>query len=189
MKRLIFILLLFVSIIGFTQEENTESADIHQNEISINLIDLISAGAVELQYERFLPQNQALQFNLTLFDNYGYWELDNIEKSSAHSILAAYKFYMGKREHHGVFFYPFVKYMFGSLELSEPHWFIDRDREISEFDVDNFSVGFGFGYKWLFADKFTLGLDFNLGRTFNNELADIYSRVEYKPGISFGMRF
>lgn len=188
MKRYTLVLILLISTLGFAQEEeNSESVKIHQNEISFNVLELILIEAVELQYERYLPKNQALQFNLTLFDSYGYWEAGSIEKSSAHSILAAYKFYMGKRDHHGVFFYPYMKYMFGSLEHTESNWFTDQENEI--IDVDNFSLGFGFGYKWLFADKFTLGVDFNLGRTFNNDLAEFYSSIEYKSGLSFGMRF
>lgn len=187
MKRLTLLLMCLLSAMVFSQNTKDSIQIDYQNEIGLNLIDLIGTGAVELEYERFMPNNQALQFNLTLFDNYDYWEANNVEKNNAYSLMAAYRFYMGKRDYHGVFFYPYAKYMTGSIEYEERFWYADR--EILEVDVDNFSLGIGLGYKWLFSNRYTLTVDWNIGRTFNEELADIYSRVEGKAGISFGVMF
>lgn len=189
MKRLTLLLIFFISALTFAQVDNDSISKNDDNEIKINLFDLIAAGTVNLEYERYLPKNQALQLGVTLFDHYGYWELGNVDKSNAYSVLAAYKFYMGKREHHGVYFYPYAKYMFGSVEYKDRSWLFDRENENLDVDVNNLSLGIGIGYKWLFADKFTLALDWSFGRTFDDDVADAYARIEANTGIVFGLRF
>ena len=192
MKKVLIGLTMLLSILNFAQEEIENLGEIHKNEIAINVFDFVVAGAVEVQYERFLERNQSLQFNATLFDNYGYWEVgDNMHNNKTHSLAAAYRFYIGRKEHSGVFFYPYAKYMFGTQEV-ENFWYPENGNSQlrnQEVDMNNLSLGFGLGYKWLFSQRYTLGLDASIGRTFDEEIKNSFSEVEFKMGVSFGVRF
>ena len=173
-------------------QETVKDIKLHGHEFSLNFLDLVTVGSVELQYEKFMPRNQSLQFNATLFETVSY-ETYDMEENNAHSLSAAYRFYMGKKDHAGIFFFPYAKYMFGTQQHNDLYWYNETTGEsgVDSFEVDmnNLSLGFGLGYKWVFADRYSLGLDATLGRNFSKEVQDIFAEVDVKGGVNFGIRF
>ena len=55
--------------------------------------------------------------------------------------------------------------------------------------MSGFSAGFGLGHKWVFNDKFTLGINSDIARNLGSFDTDYLSEVEFKFGVNFGVRF
>jgi len=178
-----------ISATLFSQED--EQVTDQKHELSTNLLDLVVAGSININYEHLLKNNQSYAVNATFFDTFGYYDVGYIEKNTAVSLKASYILYFNKKKNHsGFFFYPFAKYRTGEITTSFGFFdFGDDPNNDFTYDVSGFSVGFGIGHKWVFNNKFTLGLNGELGRTLgNNEFEDI-DVLEVRFGVNFGVRF
>ncbi len=57
------------------------------------------------------------------------------------------------------------------------------------YDVGGVSAGFGIGHKWVFNDKFVLGINSDIARNLGSFDTDYLGEVEFKFGVNFGVRF
>ena len=192
MKIIIIALVLFSSVLSFSQE-STE-VQIRQNELSTNLLDLVAAGSLNITYERLLKNNQSLIASATLFDTFAYYDVGYIEKNSAFSLKVAYAIYFSKsKDHAGFFFYPFLKARAGEIEV-EDYTIYDYNTdssytEYSKYDINGVAVGFGLGHKWVFNDKISLSLNGELAITLGNVDDYHIDELEARFGVNFGFRF
>lgn len=195
MKKQFFSLLMFVSFVGFAQEE--KEAITHKSELSLNVFDLVVAGTVHVGYERFLENNQSISIDGYLKDSYGYFDTAYQDKNTVYSIRGAYNIYFSNsKQHHGFHFYPFLKLRTGKQSSDYSYTYYDENGNIStmiskdEEDLSGITAGFGVGHKWLFNNKITLGINGELGRELSNSFnTDYYSTVEPRFVIKFGFRF
>ncbi|WP_370390567.1 hypothetical protein [uncultured Winogradskyella sp.] len=194
MKKCLSLVLIILSMINGASQETTAPEIFRKNEISVNLLDMVVAGTIGLNYERIFNNNQSLFIGANLFDTYGYYDVGTIEDNSAFSLRAAYLVYFSNdKDHHGFFFYPQLKFRFGEITIDD-NIFIDIAPEpnfSSEFtyDIGGVSAGFGLGHKWIFANKFTLMLDVNIARNLGNFDDDYLDNLELRLGVNFGYRF
>lgn len=188
-------MLLLAGLAGNAQEMEQRPAA--QNEISINLLDLVVAGTVDVGYERFLGGNQSLSLDVSLFDTFGYYDVGSIDETTGVSARLAYNIYFSKkREYTGFYFYPMAKVRTGSVTTEWGAWYFDPETgnqigydEHEKYDIDGFALGFGLGNKWVIKDKFSLDVFANISRTLGNIDEYYIDAIEFRAGVSLGYRF
>jgi hypothetical protein len=195
MKKSFFLaVLMLLSVFSLNAQESSDNETLKTSEISTNLLDLVIGGTLNLNYERLFEQNQSLYLGVNFFDNYGYYDAGEIEKSTALSFNAAYFIYFSKeKDHAGFFFYPQLKVRTGEVTVRDYYYYdsvLDNtvDQEFT-YDVGGFSAGFGIGHKWMFNNKFTLTLKGDIARNLGDFDTDYLDNLELRFGVNFGYRF
>jgi len=179
------------SLITINGQEALDEAP-KTSEISTNLLDLVIAGTLNVNYERLFEKNQSLFIGVNLFDTYGYYDAGYIDNSSAFTLRVAYLIYFSKqKDHSGFFFYPQLKLRTGDVTIDDYYYYGDdafADERFT-YDVSGVSAGFGLGHKWIFSNKFTLTLNGDIARNLGNFDTDYLSDIELRFGVNFGYRF
>lgn len=192
MKNLFVTLLLFASMLSFSQQPDTEL--LKKSEISSNLLDLVIAGSLNVNYERLFEKNQSLFVGVTFFDTFGYYDAGYLEKTTAVSLKAAYLIYFSnEKKHAGFFFYPQLRLRTGEVTVEDYGYYdYENDNYIEQertFDVGGVSAGFGIGHKWMFNNKFTLTLNGEIARSLGNVDTEYIDNLEARFGVILGYRF
>jgi hypothetical protein len=198
MKKYLFICASLAGCIASAQLKDDSETRLLKNELSINALDLVIAGSLNVTYERFLNNNVSLAGSATFFDTYGYYDAGYLESTNAFSFRASANFYVSKRrKFEGLYFYPLLKVRTGEV-TSDYQVYIYDDQGIyqqtnrSNYDVGGFSAGLGLGNKWVIQDKFTVTVfgevARNLGGNLDRQNASL-GNVEPRFGINFGYRF
>ena len=187
-------LLSVVMVFSLLTINGQEAVDVEPNksEISTNLLDLVVAGTLNVNYERLFNKNQSLYLGVNFFDTYAYYDVGEIDSSSAITLKVAYFIYFSKeKDHSGFFFYPQLKLRTGEVTIDDYFYYGD-DVSVDEnfsYDVSGVSAGFGLGHKWMFSNKFTLTLNGDIARNLGNFDTDYLSDIELRFGVNFGYRF
>ena len=193
MKKSLLVVLMLLSVFSTNAQESSDDIS-KKSEISTNLLDLVVAGTLNVNYERLFEQNQSLFVGVNFFDTYSYYDAGYIENSSAISLKAAYIIYFSKEKNHeGFFFYPQLKLRTGEVSVEDYYYYdFETATEITEeytYDVGGFAAGFGIGHKWMFSNKFTLTLSGDIPRNLGNFDTDYLENIELRFGVNFGYRF
>ncbi len=186
-------LLLLLPLLSMAQENAQKIAT---GEFKSNLFDLVVAKSFNVGFEKFLNHNQALQFDVTIFDTYSYVNANYLDENNVVGLQASYNIYFSKnKKHHGFVFYPFIKYRTGTQVVENYSYYYDASlNSVIEvprtFDLSGFEAGFGLGHKWLFNDKVSLGVGVQLGRNFSTsaDFKDSYSPIDFKANVTLGFR-
>ncbi|SFU58499.1 hypothetical protein SAMN05216480_108130 [Pustulibacterium marinum] len=196
MKKIVLSLLMLASFLGNAQEVEEPSGS--KNEISINLLDLVVAGTLDVGYERFLGSNQSVSLDVSLFDTFGYYDVGYIDETTGVSARIAYNLYFSKkREYAGFYFFPMAKIRTGSITSDWDYYYVyDYENDVYEdynyqekYDINGFALGFGVGNKWVLKDTFSLDVFANISRTLGGYDDEYIDAVEFRAGVSFGYRF
>lgn len=193
MKKILFAAAFLLSVCFMNAQETSSDAP-KTTEISTNLLDLVVGGTLNVNSELLFEKNQSLFIGVNFFDNYGYYDVGYIEKSTAISLKAAYLIYFSQdKDHEGFFFYPQLKLRTGKVTV-EDYYYYDyvNNSEITErftYDVGGVAAGFGLGHKWMFSNKFTLTLSGDIARNLGNFDTDYLDNLELRFGVNFGYRF
>jgi hypothetical protein len=194
MKKTFLAVAMLLSVFSMNAQESTDDLP-KTSEISTNLLDLVVAGTLNINYERMFDKNQSLFVGVNLFDTYGYYDAGYLESSNAFSLKAAYLVYFSKdKDHAGFFFYPQLKFRTGEVTVDDGYYYYDgaTDTFIEEditYDVGAVSAGFGLGHKWMFSNKFTLTLNGDIARNLGNFDTDYLDNIELRFDVNFGYRF
>lgn len=194
MKISILILAFLFSVFSVTAQEASVDTP-KTSEISTNLLDLVIAGTLNVNYERLFDKNQSLFIGVNFFDTYSYYDAGYIDKSTAFSLKAAYLIYFSsEKDHAGFFFYPQAKLRTGEITVDDGYYYYDGETDMYledsfTYDVSGVSAGFGLGHKWMFSNKFTLTLNGDISRNLGNFDTDYLSNIELRFGVNFGYRF
>ncbi len=192
MKTKFILLALLYS--GITMAQTSDVELLKKNEISSNLLDLVVAGSLNVNYERLLEKNQSFYVGATFFDTYGYYDAGYIESTNAISLRVAYILYFSKRKaHEGFYFYPQLKVRSGEVVV-EDYFYYDfltetEVRQEFKYDVSGFSAGFGIGHKWVLNDKIVLSLNGEIARNLGSFDTDYLGNIEARFGVNLGYRF
>jgi len=158
MKKVLILLLLLVSIVGFGQD----------NIVKISLPG-ISYGDYSLSYERVLTQRNTINASVGFMaPKYGFFHPDssftlgggirfNKFKTGFHASVD-YRFYVGKKEAPvGLYVAPYLRYFKYSLLLND-----DIKQDLFNVNTSFSSIGAGFqlGYQWLIKDKVSIDFEF-----------------------------
>ena len=95
---------MLLSVFFMNAQESSDDT-LQKSEISTNLLDLVVAGTLNVNYELLFEQNQSLFVGVNFFDIYSYYDASYIENSSAISLKAAYLIYFSKDKDHAGFFF------------------------------------------------------------------------------------
>lgn len=161
------------------------------NEVEWNVFNTIVQQSVEIGYEHFVDRDQSVGVDLFLNDRFSYATESNkdskYKKFNTSSIGVNYSFYFGgKTNQHasGLYVQPFLKYRFGDyVEYND----VIQEREVTE--MNSLILGVGAGYKFVKNDAFTFTPFINIGRNFNQDVADEFIAVEVNAGLNVGYRF
>lgn len=194
MKKLLSIVLFILVLLNTNAQEDKNSNTLAKNEISVNLLDLVLAGTLGVNYERLFDNNQSLFIGVNVFDTYGYYDAGYIEDNSAFSLEAAFLIYFSKeKDHHGFFFYPQLKLRTGEITTDDYYYYdIATETDVNEefiYDIGGASAGFGIGHKWVFNNKITLMLNGDIARNLGNFDDDYLDNIEVRFSVNFGYRF
>jgi hypothetical protein len=194
MKKIVLVFLVVFCIYSSSAQEVDALETPKKSEISTNLLDLVVAGTLNLNYERLFEKNQSLYIGASFFDTYAYYDAGFINKSTAVSLRAAYLIYFSKnKDHHGFFFYPQVRARTGEITVDDFFVFNpgtgSSEQELFSYDVSGFAAGFGLGHKWMFNNRFTLTLDANIARNLGSFDTDYLDEIEFRAGVNLGYRF
>lgn len=193
MKTTLLALVMILSVASINAQDSADDLP-KKSEISTNLLDLVIAGTLNVNYERLFEKNQSLFIGLNFFDTYGYYDAGFLEKSTAVSLKAGYLIYFSStKDHAGFFFYPQLKLRTGEVTV-EDYYYYDyvNDTQVNEqykYDVSGVSAGFGLGHKWMFSNKFTLTLNGDIARNLGNFDTDYLDNIELRFAVNFGYRF
>jgi hypothetical protein len=194
-KSFLVAALMLLSVFSINAQELPDNDAPKKSEISTNLLDLVVAGSLTVNYERLFENNQSLMVGATFFDTYGYYDAGYINNNTTVSVKASYLIYFSKKKDHaGFFFYPQLKVRTGEITVDDGYYNYD-DATDSYFEVERtydlsgVSAGFGLGHKWLFSNKFTLSVNADISRNIGNYDEDYLDPVELRLGVNFGYRF
>ncbi|MDR7129275.1 hypothetical protein J2X69_001610 [Algoriphagus sp. 4150] len=186
MKKLIFTLALALAFAGSGYSQVLSSSDSYSggysNEVHANFLTLIWFGSVEIGYERYLSDDHSLELKGFINDRFGFNSEGKGKKYKTNSIQASMNFYFGDNGKGRFFLFPLAKIRFGDFE--EP-----SNGGKSTTDMTAFILGAGAGYKWELSKNFAFGPFINIGRNFNDDVADRFSAVELNGGFNLGYRF
>ncbi|WP_405206764.1 hypothetical protein [Aquimarina sp. LLG6339-5] len=195
MKQIsIIVIILFSFQVSFAQDQtDLLKRDIKKNEVSINPLNLIAFGALDIGYERVLNNNSTLGFDLF----YSLVDRDNDEDfistddifDKEIAFTTSFKYFFGSRIARG-----FYVEGFGMLSSGEHEEYIEvfdnQGNFISASDVEqeytDFAIGFAVGGKFVTRNGFFIDIGFGIGRNlFSNKSPDIIVR----PNLYLGYRF
>ena len=181
MKKVILIVTLLISSIGFSQKTQEKNDEVEKkNEIKINGLFLV-IGAFEGTYERILNEESAVGISVFLpFDN------DNIDIN--YYVSPYYRFYFGKKYAQGFFLEGFG--MLNSIDRGSYVILNDQGNIIGgQNDITDFALGIGLGGKWVTKKGFVAEIGFGIGRNLFNNNNSNYEEIVGKAAITIGYRF
>lgn len=197
-NKIIFIITSFIFTTAIAQDQtDSPNRDIKKNEISINPLNIIAFGVLDLGYERVLSNNTTVGFDV-FFRKADSRDTDDISNDDLNTdevfdkeiaLTTRFKYIFGERIARG-----FYVEAFGMLSSGENNTyqelyndsgdFIREIEEVKEFT--DFAIGFGVGGKFVNKNGFFLDLSFGVGRNlFNNNSPTIIVR----PNLYLGYRF
>lgn len=185
-------MLCFPTII-FAQTDSLK-VKIKKNEITFNAFEVIVAGTLPISYERFINNNQSITVKAFLFDK-PYADID-FSGDKVISIQAQYNLYLfEKKPNSGLFFSFFLKNSNGTYPYELYYFDKTTGKSYTETKtekVNAFILGVGVGYKWLWKNKLSFGLNADLGRALNRQgyyYYKNYGPAEVRAGLNVGVRF
>lgn len=175
MKKIIFVLLVLVSSIVFSQEKEENKSkypqDIYKkHEVKINVLTALAAKWLDVSYEKLIDEESSYGISLAINSDHSLTDLN-------YSLTPYYRRYFS-----GKFARGFFVEGFGMLISTKDNFFFN--------DSDEFETGFGLGIsvggKFVSKKGFTTELLLGVGRNFNDNFDnDVIGRI----GISVGYRF
>jgi hypothetical protein len=189
-KIIIYSIILMASLRIYAQEEDNitkvevvnqfDNVEVSEkNEVRLNALDLLVHPALSLSYERLV--NESNGYGVSIFANFG----DNDTSYQSFNITPYYRFYFLNRKDYGASGL-FVEAFSSFSSVNFDDWY--GAETANEFQ---FSMGIGFGKKWVNRNGFTFELFAGVGRYFIDRDTDNYSHPEAhgRIGLSVGKRF
>lgn len=181
-KNLILLLLLFVCISGFSQDNSDpfpQDVD-KKHEITANALTLIVSEWLDFSYEYLI--NEESSFGVDL--QFGLDSNDDFDSYRTFSITPNYRRYFSNKYARG-----FFVEAFGMLHSYKDFYNYDFiNNSYSEDTFTDFSLGISVGGKWVTKSGFVTEVFAGIGRNlFNND--DDLTEVAGRVGISLGYRF
>lgn len=194
----LLLLLLFNPLIGIGQEisleqEETYRRDTAKNEISLNVLNILVFGALDVSYERILNDNSSVgieMFSKVFNKNEG----EDIDFSKAYkkdfSLTGKFKYFLNEyKTASGFYVEGFLMMSNGvnevDVDVKDPETGETRQVEVP-LEYTDIALGFGVGGKFVAKQGFLIDASFGLGRNlFHKDSPDIV----ILPSVTVGYRF
>lgn len=185
MKKILCLLVLFSSLIVYSQE--TKTYDFKRNELKSNALFLI-LGQPEFTYERIVNNESGLGVSVNFA----------LEKDfeTTFSVTPFYRFYFGKKPASGFFVEGFA--MLNNLDIDDETYInYDFSTNTSTTIIEkganytDFALGFGVGFKLISKRGLVLEANGGIGRNLlNSEKNDYFGHTFVgRGGITIGYRY
>lgn len=194
-KALVAIIILFSVQTSFAQDQSDlPRRDINKNEISLNPINVIAFGALDIGYERVLTNNTTLGFDVFYrFSDNVDSDDDIIDRDGIFdkelAITTRYKYFFGNRIARG-----FYIEAFGMLSSGDHDNFVEVFDDLGNFvssgdvveEYTDFALGFAVGGKFVTKKGFFIDIGFGIGRNLFNDKSP---QIIVRPNLYLGYRF
>ena len=194
MRKLSILLAFLISTAAISQEsfeQEIAARDITRNEFSVNVLNLLIVGALDITYERILSGHSSFSVNLftKLLNKDGDSDVSDIYYKDI-SLSSKYKFFFSERKTAwGFYTEGFAMISNGDneryVDYQEPttgYW----ESRTEEDSYTDFALGVGLGYKYVAKQGLVIDLSFGVGRNLFH--ADSPTIVTLSA-INFGYRF
>jgi hypothetical protein len=186
MKKISLLLMIILSSLSATAQENTEMypQDVDKkHELKLNAFSLIVFSSLDVSYERLL--NKDSSFGISVFYNFNSVD-NNLYYPKKFSITPYYRWFFTETRFARGFFVE----GFGMLNSYEEELFFFDSRTETEQETD-FALGISVGGKFIIKSGFTAEVYLGIGRNLFNNGTDslIDNDLITRGGISLGYRF
>jgi len=185
MKKALFILLLFTSIVSFSQEREKIDIEEKQNELKINATNLIIFKWADFGYERILNEESSVGVGL-LFNIDSDRDDDDLDTYRTFSITPYYRHFFSRQYAEGFFVEGFTMLHSGVDDFYDYDSIVDSVSSYKEENYTDLAVGISAGFKAVSRRGFVAEIYAGIGRDLlgNSDL-----EVVGRGGISLGFRF
>ncbi len=191
MKKITFLILLFVSTISLSQEnEDRFPQDNNKHhELKLNAFSLIALSSFNVSYEYLINDDSSFGVDLFLTVNTN----ENSEFPKKFSLTPYYRwFFSEKFAARGFFVEAFG--MLNTRENEDYDYYYDSYGNYvdtsNNLNVTDFALGISVGGKFITRKNFVAEVYLGIGRNLFNEKTDIFdTNIITRGGISLGYRF
>lgn len=197
MKKISFLLGLFLSLGAFAQTNETTATDTivspilaKQNEVKVDVLNLIAFGKLGVSYERFLNKNVSVGVTGIVFNKKSKTDdflTDDTRTLIDYQVIPYVRYAMSKSATNLYYLEGFVNVNGGEFkELTTLNNGSADYVVVTKNDYNDVAIGGSIGYKLYFKESFLLDLTVGIGKNLFNE--DSPSTVA-RLGINLGYRF
>lgn len=197
MKKISFLLGLFLSLGAFAQTNETTATDTivspilaKKNEVKVDVLNLIAFGKLGVSYERFLNKNVSVGVTGIVFNKKSKTDdflTDDTRTLIDYQVIPYVRYAMSKSATNLYYLEGFVNVNGGEFkELTTLNNGSADYVVVTKNDYNDVAIGGSIGYKLYFKESFLLDLTVGIGKNLFNE--DSPSTVA-RLGINLGYRF
>ena len=197
MKKISYLLGLFLSIGAFAQTNETIATDTivspilaKKNEVKVDVLNLIAYGKLGVSYERFLNEDFSLGITGMMFNKKSKTDdflTDDTRTLIDYQVIPYVRYAMSKSATNLYYLEGFVNFNGGEFkELTTLNNGAADYVVVTRNDYNDIALGGSVGYKLYFKESFVVDLNVGIGKNLFNE--DSPSTVA-RLGINLGYRF
>lgn len=180
MKKILLVVTLFCSFLGFSQETEVSQDVLRKNEFKINMSNLIIFKWFDVSYERILNEESTFGVG-TLFSLDQDYNDDVLDEYRTFSITPYYRHFFSNKYAQGFFVEGF-----GMLHSGKDQYYINSDFPNYEDKYTDFAIGISAGAKFVTKRGFVAEIYLGIGRDL---LGNSDIEVVGRGGIAIGYRF
>lgn len=197
MKRISYILGLFMSLSAFAQSNESTAVDTitspifsKKNEVKIDVLNLIGNGRLGISYERFLNKEFSIGVTGLAFNKSSKTDdflTDDTRTMIEYQVIPYVRYAMSKSATNLYYFEAFTNFNGG--QYKELTTFNNGSADyvvVTKSEYNDVALGASIGYKLYFKESFVVDLTVGIGKNlFNSDSPSTVSRL----GLNLGYRF
>ena len=197
MKKISYLLVLFLSISAFAQSKETPATDsivspilAKKNEVKVDALNLVANGKLGVSYERFLNNDFSIGITGMIFNKKSKTDnfiTDDTRTLIDYQVIPYVRYAMSKSATNLYYLEGFVNVNGGEYkELTTLNNGIADYIVITKKDYNDIALGGSVGYKLYIKESFVLDLTIGIGK---NLLQENSPSTVARLGINLGYRF
>jgi len=197
MKKISYLLVLFLSVGAFAQSNETTATDTivspilaKKNEVKIDVLNLVAFGKLGISYERFLNKDFSVGITGMMFNKNSKTDdflTDDTRTLIDYQVIPYVRYAMSKSATNLYYLEAFSNINGGQYkELKTLNNGTADYVVVTKKDYNDIALGAAVGYKLYFKESFVIDLTVGIGRNlFNSDSPSTVSRL----GLNLGYRF
>ena len=194
MKKITYLVGLFLSISAFAQSNETLPSDTivspilaKKNELKIDVLNLIANGKLGISYERFFDKDFSVGITGVMFNKSNDFLTDDTRTLIDYQVIPYVRYAMSKSATNLYYIEAFTDINGGNYkELKTLNNGVADYVVVTKNKYNDVAIGGSVGYKLYFKESFVVDLHIGIGKNlFNNNSPSTIARL----GINVGYRF
>jgi hypothetical protein len=197
MKKISYLLGLFISVSAFAQSNGTTATDTivspilaKKNEVKVDVLNLIAYGKLGVSYERFLNQDFSIGITGMAFNKKSKTDnflTDDTRTLIDYQVIPYVRYAMSKSATNEYYLEVFANFNGGEYkELTTLNNGSADYVVVTRNDYNDIALGGAIGYKLYFKESFVVDLNVGIGK---NLLHEYSPSTVARLGINLGYRF